>query len=148
LEAGKNLSDLSDIFAGVKSVLEARNSKLRVYTEPPSGALQYPCLVMEQDITIDYDVALSGNSWDVRLPATLYVRHGKPEVAWQEIQKYVSPTGTESIKAGVESDNTLNSAVDDSELEGLVVVQRDIDDENRFWTFSARFVIHALETIA
>lgn len=142
------MSDLSDIYAGMKHTLETANPALRVYTEPPDGVLEYPCLLLEPSLDINYDIAMGGNSIEATIRATVYVHSASSKAAFQEVQKYISPTGTESIRAGLLSDPTLNGAVGDSRLLPNVQVTRDRDDNGHFWEVSARFQIRVLESIA
>jgi len=142
----EDVSDLGDIQAGVKTVLEAANGKLRVYTEPPGSPLEYPNVVCEPRIEeVDYDLDLGDNSWSFVLPLTLTVRGGSAEEAWRELFKYLSPTGTESVKRGVRTDTTLNGAVDDSLVEGVRNIGRDPEDAT---LYGAQFLLRIWETVA
>ena len=133
------MSDLSDIRDGFKTVLEAANSKLRVYTYAPDGGVQEkPGLVLEHD-TIEYhQVSMSGDSLDIELHATLYLTGASSEEMWAEIDKYRSPTGTESVKRGLRTDDTLDSKVDVAVLISSGQVQRNRDEMGP-WEFSCQF---------
>ena len=130
-------------------MLIAANSKLRVYTEPPPTLLEYPCLVVEPIIeSLDYDLAFGGNSWSFVVPLTLSIRKGQPTEAWKELMKYVSPTGTESIKAGIRTGTRLNNTVDDSIIEGARNIGRDPSEDQRGQVYGAQFLLRIYETIA
>lgn len=144
------MSDLQDITAGIKTVLEAANDALRVYTEPPPSPMQYPALVVEPRIQdVDYDLTLGDNTWSFVVPLTLTVIHGQANEGWNELKKYLSPTGTESIKAGIRTDTTLNGAVDESIITGVVAesIGRDPDGEGGKFLFGAQFLLRVWETV-
>jgi hypothetical protein len=132
----------------VKVVLEAANGKLTVYTEPPPHPLKYPCVVLEPTLEgVDYDLDMGDNAWSFVMPLTLTVRSGQANEGWRELMKYLSPTGTESIKAGIRTDTTLNAAVDDSIIEGVRNIGRDPQSEDAVQLFGATFLLRVYESI-
>lgn len=149
------MSDFSDISAGVKVVLETANPALRVYTEPPPSILEYPCIIVEPVIeSVRYGLDLADNTWAFTMPLTLTLRHGSAQEGWQELKKYLSPTGTESIFAGIATDATLNNTVDFAILgplggEGDPVrnVGRDPEDDGGQQVYGATFLLTVCETL-
>ena len=145
------MSDLSDIRDGIKTTLEAANPGIRVYKEDPDGPLTYPCVVIGATPTQEHDDgAMAGNSligqdW----PLTLHIRTSSRVEASRERDKYMSPTGTESIRAGIQSDRSLDSKVDDSYMPRCDVVERDEEDESAgSQIYMAEFTVWVLKTIA
>ena len=141
------MSTLSDIRNGVNTVLEAANPNLHVYPYEPGAPMEYPALVLEPTEDINYNLAAGGNSFRLDLVATLHLRHAGNDVGWAEMDKYRSPTGAESIKAGVATDPTLNGSVDTAHVALSDKAARN-NRESAYWQFSARFVITALVTAA
>ena len=144
-ESGKTVSDLSDVRDGIKTVVEAAISGLRVYTYPEDGVLEYPCLVLEPTGDLDYYVTLDGGTLKEIITATLYLQHGTSSEGWAEVDKYRSFSAAESIKAAVETDATLNAKVDDSDVLSSSEVTRGRDDSDQFWVFSTQFKILVLK---
>lgn len=141
------MSDLSDIQAGVKTVLEAANGKLRVYTEPPGSPLEYPCVVCEPRIEEpDYSLDLAETTWSFVLPLTLSIRVGSVEEAWRELYKYMSPTGTESVPRGIRTDPTLSNAVDGAIIVGVRDVGRNPQEDGGGNVYGATFLVRVVDT--
>ena len=101
------------IRAGIKTVLEAANTALHVYkTEAPEDP-EFPALVLFNG---DDDRITVGASYLWRLPCRLYLHSGSPDEGWAEIDKYLEPTGTESIDSAIDGDRPLNGSADTSKL--------------------------------
>ena len=133
------MSDLSDIRDGFATVVGAI-SGLRVYAYEPDGALEYPCIVVEPIEDMPYQEG-AGNriETDFELVGTLYVHSQNSEEGWKELDKYRSPSGTESVIQKIRGDRTLNASCDYSWLTAVGAGQRDRDDHDRFWEFSCQF---------
>lgn len=145
------MSTLSDIRNGIKTVLEAANPDIRVYAYPPDSPemMEAPvCLVLEATPDIDYDFAIAGNSLDLEFEATLYLLVMDGPEGWEELDKYRSPTGTESIRAGIQTDRTLDSSADDAYVSATNDTTRNRDPDVDWWRFSTRFTIRVLKTVA
>ena len=140
------MSDLSDIRDGLKTVLEAANSKLRVYPRPPDEGVQNkPGLVLRHG-PIDYhEMAMGGDSLRFDLKAVLYLYGANSDEMWNEIDKYRSPTGTESIKRGLNTDDTLNGKADVA-----VLVSSDEGEVNRdgtgIWEYSCMLTFSIIQS--
>ena len=141
------MSDLSDIFTGIKTTLEAANASLTVYTSPPASINTSPAMVLEPTVTVDYNVDFGQGTWAIDIPCTLYVVHGDPGVAWSELHKFLSPTGTESIVGGVRTDTTLGGSVDTAFVSDNLQVTRDLDTDGSFMRYAARFNLRVWETL-
>ena len=62
---------------------------------------------------------------------------------------YRSPTGTESLRAAVKSDDTLNGSVTWAEVVRSGQAQRGADQgQEKFWEFSSQFEIDIIKNIA
>ena len=142
------MSTLSDVRTGVKTVLEAANSGLHVYEYEPDNVPEYPALILEPTPEIDYDLNIGGNSFLLELTGTLNVRMMSSAEGWAEIDKYTSPTGAESIKAGIETDRSLNGSADDAHVNFTDQVTRNRDAQEEWWVFSRRFNIQIAVTVA
>lgn len=138
------MSTLSDITAGIKTALEAANPKLRCYTEPPPSPIDYSkgaALVLEPTFLVEYDIAMGGDDIRVTIPATLRFYSASEAEGWQELQKYLSPVGTESIRRGINTDPTLGAKADTAWVASQVEVTRNRDNNDSFWEFSSQFQI-------
>ena len=142
------MSNLSDIRDGLKTVLEAHNSKLRVYIyEPDGGVLEKPALLLGFDELDYHEMAIGGNAIQQDLRATLYLIGGNSLQMEAELDKYRSPTGAESIKAGIATDSTLGGAVDTTALRRSDDVQRNRDGQGP-WEYSCVFHFDIIKSIA
>ena len=144
------MSALSDIRDGLRTVLEAHNSKLRVYVyEPDGGVTQRPGLVLGFSELEYHEMAMGGNAIQQDLRATLYLTGGNSLEMEAELDKYRSPTGTESLRAAVDSDDTLNGSVTYAEVVRSGQAQRGADGgQEKFWEFSSQFEIDIIKNIA
>ena len=142
------MSDLSEIRDGLKTVLETHNSKLRVYLyEPDGGVTQRPGLVLGFSELEYHEMAMGGNAIQQDLRATLYLTGGNSVEMEAELDKYRSPTGAESIKAGITTDPTLNSKADTSKVVRSDDVQRNRDGMGP-WEYSCVFHFDIIKSIA
>jgi len=141
------MSDLSDIRDGLKSILETANPGITVYTYPPDEGVQSkPALVIEHDPIEYHNLDLSGNSLRFNVHATLYLFGANSREVWNEMDKYRSPTGTESIKRGLRTDDTLGSKVDVTTLISSGQVERDRDGMGP-WEYSCQFTFGIIKSI-
>jgi hypothetical protein len=133
------MSDLSDIRDGFATVVGAI-SGLRVYAYEPDGVREYPCIVVEPIEDMSYQEGAGDRiETDFELASTLYVQSHSSAAGWQELDKYRSPTGSESVIAKIRGDRTLDGSCDFAWLTGVGAGERDRDDNDRFWEFSCQF---------
>jgi len=143
------MSDLSTIRAGLKTVVEAAISGLTVYPTSHDGPLEYPCLRVIRDHEINYALgAIGSNDARMFLPAMLYLNIHDSAEAWAEMDEYLSPTGSKSIRAAVWTDPTLNGSCTFAEVVRSSEVTPDPDDKDRRWEFGARFDISIIANIS
>jgi hypothetical protein len=126
------VSAMSDIFAGLKTVLEANMTSpqtVRVYTGPPDSINQFPAIVLRPD---DFDprIAVGGNSFELGIICTLLVAQVDSRNAYPQLYDYLDPTASsESVKAALYADRTLDGKVDDSDVTSYSQIgRRDIND--------------------
>ena len=132
------MSNLSDVKGGIKTVVEAAITDLRVYSYPDDGALEYPCLVIQPTGELEYATTIDAGTLETTLTATLYLQHGQSDKGWEEVDKYRS-FGSGSIKAAIETDRTLNGTADDSFVMSSSDAIRARDDRDQFWVFTCEF---------
>ena len=97
---------------GIAAALQAIPD-LQVYPRPP-GSIVVPAAVVRRRTT-QYGVTfdeLVDTSWGV----TVFVSFANTDVATEELDKYLSPTGDYSISAAIDADPTLAGAVDFAEV--------------------------------
>ena len=93
-------------------------SGLRVYGQPPESINELPAVVLLTP-DLEYGATFSGNTLRHQLRALLLLGHPASSTeGWDELDNYLSPTGTKSIRAAVEGDRTLNGKVDDAVVSG------------------------------
>lgn len=145
------MSELSDIRNGLKTVVEAYYSGFDfvVYPYEPDSQLEYPCLVVHPTEDLDYQRTPQANDVRFRLQATLYIFITDSVELETEMDKYRSPTGTESLRAAVKSDDTLNGKVTYAEVVRSGQAQRGAEaGQEKFWEFSSQFEIDIIKNIA
>ena len=146
------MSELSDIRNGLKTAVEAyytgQGISFVVYPYEPDGQLEPPCLVVHPTEDIDYERAPQTNDIGFPLRATLYIHIQDTVEMETEMDKYRSPTGAESLRAAVKSDDTLNGSVTYAEVVRSGQAQRGADDGAKFWEFSSQFEITIIKNIA
>ena len=135
------MSQLSDIRDGVKTVIEAAITGLRVYPYEPDGALEYPCLLLESTGSIEGPKTLSGNPVWYDLTATLLLEIMDSDEGWREVEKYRSAGGAQSIQAAIRTDSTLNATAGDAYLVSSGQAHRGRSSADSFWEFSAEFTL-------
>ena len=144
------MSDLSDIRNGLKTVVEAAINDFVVYPYEPDSPLEYPCLVVHPSEDLDYEVGATGaNDVRFRLQATLYIFIADSVELETEMDKYRSPTGAQSLRAAVKTDDTLNGSVTWAQVVRSGQAQRGADPgQEKFWEFSSQFEITIIKNIA
>ena len=124
------MSDLSDVVEGCATVIQAI-SGLNVYDHSPMGVVPPAAFVTIDEV--DYRIAMQGNSFTGILRVVIgVVSGGSTESAQKTLYDYLSPTGSRSVVKAIRDDPTLNSKVDDSDVESIENVRRD-DMEGGSW---------------
>ncbi len=140
------MSDLSEIRTGFKAVLEAHNPKLRVYEyEPDGGINERPALLMGFDELEYHELGMGSKSIQQNLRATLYLTGGNSLEMEKLLDDYRSPTGSVSIKAGINTDIKLGGVVDSVALRRSDDVQRNRDGQGP-WEYSCVFHFDILKS--
>lgn len=94
---------------GIAARVATVSEDLRVYPAPP-GSIVVPAAVVRRRSTT-YDVSfdeLTDTAWTV----TVFVQFANNDAAAEQLDPYVSPSGTQSIKAAIDADPTLGGVVD------------------------------------
>lgn len=74
---------------------------------------EFPAAIILTD-PIDYTVGLGGNTFRGTLRVVLLVQHANSIEAWQDLDNYLNPIGSLSIRAAIQADRTLGGNVDDA----------------------------------
>jgi len=89
----------------------------RIYTYPADNVSEFPAIVLLPEDPLDYDVAFGGNTFEGTVRIVFLVgKADKPE-AYATLYDHMDPTEAgKSVKAAVETDRSLNGAVDDAHV--------------------------------
>lgn len=88
---------------------------LRVFDWPMANAQPPMCHVALE--SIDYDVVLGPNSTGrLSFAVRVYVGRADDRTAVAALDPYLAPTGTQSIRAAIDADDTLGAVVDAARL--------------------------------
>lgn len=108
--------------------------------------MDYPCAVIElQEDEASY-LTIGSNTFDEVLLLTVYVRSYDRDLAYEELDKYRSPSGGKSIQAAIETDRTLDSAVDDADVGWGELL--DNEDDSASQEYACQFPIRVIKTVA
>ena len=122
------MSIFSDIYAGIKTVLDANLTGVHVYTDWPDNPLEYPAIVAMP--FTDYQVlTVGGNGFQCNIPLEVRVFSSSQGEAMDKLYDFISPTGTDSLRAALANDATLDSKVDDSHIVPVGPMERDADNQ-------------------
>jgi len=95
---------------GIKTRLETI-SGLRVYEFPPDAINEYPAAVINRSSEAGYLVTYTAIV-EVEQKVTVYVKSADAEERMESLESFLAPTGSSSVKAAIDGDNTLGSVVD------------------------------------
>ena len=106
---------VESIGTGIKTRL-ATISGLRVFApnQLPDTIPELPCAIIMPP-TIEYDTTFTDSNDYVFRIILLFSKQDSPS-ALNKLMDYTEPTGTYSIVAAIDGDNTLNSTADDSRI--------------------------------
>ena len=77
---------------------------LRVYPVPPDTVPQLPAAIIQPGQPLaEYGRTLSGGDVTYTFAVLLLTQSGDDQQAWQDLAAYLSPTGSGSVKAAVET---------------------------------------------
>ena len=110
------MSNYSDIFTGLKTVLEANVTGLKAYEHPPESVNSFPAAILLPD-PIDVRLFFGGNSFEAKIRIVTLVSAGDSPEGWAQLMDYIDPTTTnKSIVKAVRTDPKLDGKVDSSEI--------------------------------
>ena len=103
------------IGGGIATRLETITG-LRVFApnELPDTISELPCAIIMPP-TVEYDTTFTDSNDYIFRIILLFSKQDSPS-ALNELADYTEPTGTYSIVAAIDGDNTLNSTADDSQI--------------------------------
>lgn len=108
--------ELNDIKAGLKAALEEIPG-LRVFDQPREGINDFPAAVIIPR-SFDYMKTLGDNTFDGVLRVVILIHRAEDTEGFGEIDKFVNPVGTESVRAAIAADPTLGGVVDSAHATG------------------------------
>ena len=134
-------NEIRDAKDGLKTRLETI-SGLRVLDYPADSVNEFPAAVVlfRGRNTLG---GLGGSSFTGQVAVVVLISKQNTQEAFDELDKYMAPLGTESIEAAIDADNTWNAKVDDGRLVDVVNVgYREFPDGGRYVAadFNCQFV--------
>lgn len=115
--------EIKNARAGLKTRLETI-AGLRVYAYAPDNVLEFPAAVIAEVAELDDDMTMTGGDIEAVFRLQLYVRSADTEQAQADLDAYLDPAGSKSIRAAIEGDSTLDGQVDWARREGLEETER------------------------
>lgn len=113
-------NEIKDAKDGLASLID-NISGLRVIDYPSDALNQFPVAVI-LFTGRSLDVTLAGSTFLGEITVKVLVAKGNQLEAFDELDKYMEATSTESIEAAVDADNTWNGKVDDGRLRSITNV--------------------------
>jgi hypothetical protein len=139
------MSKLSDIRAGIKTVVEAALTDFTVYVNEPDHPKEYPCLVIHPVGDLNYVRTPRIDDTRFNVLATLYIDIRDMTEMEDKMDEYRSATGTESLRAAVKTDDTLNGSVTYAEVITSTQPERGVDNGDDFWEYASTFEINVIK---
>ena len=118
--------EITDAVNGLRDRLRTIDG-LKVYVGAPGAKAEYPNALIDLE-SIEYGLAVGGDSIEVELAVILSVRSGQPTRSWEELAEYLSPAGTKSIYKAITDSKTLGGAVDQIKVDAASDIERDPDN--------------------
>lgn len=106
--------EIKDAKDGLGALL-SNISGLRVLDYPADSINEFPAAVVLFE-SRDAAQALGGSSFEGKVKVVLLVASAATEEAYDSLDEFMAPLGTNSIEATVDADNTWGSKVDDGRL--------------------------------
>ena len=139
------MSKLSDIRAGIKTVVEAALADFTVYVNEPDHQKEYPCLVIHPIGDLNYVRTPLIDDTRFNIPATLYLYIRDNTELEDEMDNYRSATGAKSLRAAVKTDDTLDGSVTYAEVITSTQPERGADNGDDFWEYASLFEINVIK---
>ena len=141
------MSNFSDIFAGLKTVLTGASgvSKANVHMGAPDAINDYPAIAL---IPGDFDMvrAFSGNSFEGDVLVKVWLKSGDDEDGWRQLWDYIDPTAaSNSLVRAIRSDRSLDGKVDGAEVLRIENIRRDTVGGGFLFTFDA--IVHVIKSV-
>ena len=110
---------IENIGSGIKTRLETISALKDVYApnELRDTYNSFPCAIIMPGETV-YDTTFGSNAgYTSRFRIIVLISKQDTPSALNKLMNYMEPTGTNSVKAAIYGDSTLNSTADDCELD-------------------------------
>ena len=130
-------TEIKDAKDGLKTRIETI-SGLRVLDHIPNDVNEFPMAHIQFTGRTSSD-SLDGVSFMGTITLTVYIRMSNELEAMDELDKYMETTGTESIEAAMDADQSWESKVAIGQLLGIVNVRRFQTDQGA-WLHAADFM--------
>ncbi len=107
-------NEIKDAKDGLVSLLSTI-SRLKVLDYPAGSVNEFPVAVVLFE-SRDNVQALGGSSFSGKIKVVLLVSSANTQQAYDTLDQFMDPLGSNSIEAAVDADNTWNAKVDDGRL--------------------------------
>jgi hypothetical protein len=112
------------IYSGIADALEEITG-LRVHENMPSSINELPCGVINP-VSLDPLITMGGNIFKYEVQVVLFVGSVLTGQAYKTAQNYLDPTGSTSVVAKIDADDTLGGTVTAAFIRSSSIVQREI----------------------
>jgi len=140
------MSNYSDIFTGLKTILEANVTGLKSHEHPPDHVNHFPSAIPIPD-AFEPEMAFGGNTFDARIRIIVLVSSAESSVGWAALMDMIDPTtANKSIIKAIRDNRTLDSKVDSSRIVSVENIGR-----RELWGgfyFGFDVVIEAIKAVA
>lgn len=117
------MSNYGDIAGGIKTVVEAAVTKMKVLDYPPEQVNQFPA-VLVTPVSINPTVHFGGNTFEASFRLTVLVSSADVGSGWKELYDMIDPTDANSIIKALRDSPTLNGKVDTSVITEVTNIGR------------------------
>ena len=119
------MGNLSDIMGGIKTVLEANVTDLKVHKYLPGRVNHYPSTLLIPDgLVLDPEQAFGGTSFKFEFRLRTFVSSNDDETGWTQLVEMMDPSvANKSIIKAIRVDPTLDGKADSAGILRLENVQ-------------------------
>lgn len=108
-------SEIANAKDGLGTLIDGISSVRQVYDYPPEGIHEMPSMVLIFAGRSAHE-ALSGSTFVGTIRGTLFVSSAATKEAFDTLDEYMEPLGTNSIEAAIDADLTWGGSVDVGKL--------------------------------
>lgn len=114
------MSNYSQVFDGLETVLEAGISGLKVYKHPPDSISHSPAIILVPD-SFDPERAFAGNSFEGNVRMIYLLSSADPASGWAQLYDAIDPTtGSKSVIKAIRDNAGIDGKVDSA---GVTMVE-------------------------